>query len=113
MNYTKGPWRISGFEVGVGASNRVVMGADGFSIAHVGERDADENDANAHLIAAARELLEVARIEQELHMGGYTKATAKRLGNEAMEAYAIGGVPFLNDWRRQKREAAIAKAESR
>ncbi len=67
--------------------------------------------ANARLITAAPELLEVARIEQELQMGGFTKATAKRLGPEAEEAYLVGGAPGLNNWRRKKREAAIAKAE--
>ena len=64
-----------------------------------------------HLIAAAPELLEVARIEHLLHMGGFTKATAKKLGREAVDAYASAGVPGLNHWRRQKRESAIAKAE--
>lgn len=58
-------------------------------------------------------LLEVARIEQELQMRGYTKATAKQLGPEAEHAYLSGGAPGLNNWRRQKREAAIAEAESK
>jgi hypothetical protein len=59
------------------------------------------------------DLLQVARIEQELHMLGFTKATAKRLGPGAEEAYLSGGAPGLNNWRRDKREAAIKKAEAR
>lgn len=69
------------------------------------------NEADARLMAASPELLEVAVIEQQLHLAGYTKATARKLGPEAEEAYLISGVPGLNDWRRRKRESAIAKAE--
>ena len=58
-------------------------------------------------------LLEVAQIEQALQMRGYTRATAKGIGREAEEAYLYGGVPGLNDWRRRKREFAIARAETR
>lgn len=61
---------------------------------------------------SAEQLLEVARIEQALHMRGFTRATAKHLGSEAEEAYLGAGVPGLNDWRRRKREAAIAAAEA-
>jgi hypothetical protein len=63
------------------------------------------------LHAAAPELLEVARIEQQLQMFGYTKASAKAIGPDAEDAYLTAGAPGLNDWRRRKREAAIAKAE--
>lgn len=72
-----------------------------------------EYEANARLIAAAPELLRVARIEQELHMMGFTKATAVRLGPDAEEAFLSDGAPGLNNWRRSQREAAIAKAEGR
>jgi len=58
-------------------------------------------------------LLEVAKIEQALQMRGYTQATARSLGSEAEDAYRSGGVPGLNDWRRRKREAVIARAEGR
>lgn len=69
-------------------------------------------DYQRECIAAERDsLLEVARIEQALQMQGYTKATAKSLGPEAEDAYLCGGAPGLNNWRRQKREAAIARTE--
>lgn len=60
--HTAGPWRLSGFEAFVKAPSRVIMGADGFSIANVGERTPEENAANAHLIVAAPDLLEAVRI---------------------------------------------------
>jgi hypothetical protein len=72
-----------------------------------------EEIANAHLLCAAKALLEVARVEQQIQMYGYTKATAAKLGPEAESAYLTGGVPGLNNWRRAKREAAMAKAEGR
>lgn len=56
-------------------------------------------------------LYEVARIEQALQMRGFTLATAKSLGAEAEHAYRSAGVPGLNNWRREKREAAINGAE--
>jgi hypothetical protein len=58
--YTPGPWRISGFE-SAGTKNRVVMGADDFSICHIGERNRAENIANAHLISTAPELLKALK----------------------------------------------------
>lgn len=61
MKPTPGPWRVSDFEIHAGSKHRVVMGADDFSICHVGERDGDENDANARLMAAAPELLTTLR----------------------------------------------------
>lgn len=82
---------------------------------HVGDQPARcfTHDANARLIAAAPDLLEVARIEHELHTSGFTLATAQRLGSEAEHAYLCSGTVGLNKWRRQKRDAAIAKAEGR
>ncbi len=50
--------------------------------------------ANAQLIAAAPELLEVAHIEHALHMRGFTKATATSLGPDALDA-----LPFWADLR--------------
>lgn len=55
-------------------------------------------------------LLEVAHIEQVLQMRGYTRATAKSLGEDAEQVYLSAGSTGLNNWRREKREAAIAKA---
>lgn len=56
-NVAPGPWRVSGFETSTGASGRVIMGSDGFSIAHVFERTPEENAANANVLAAAWDLL--------------------------------------------------------
>jgi len=57
-------------------------------------------------------LLDVARTEHALQMRGFTKATAASLGPEAEEAYLSGGVPGLNNWRREKRESVISLAEA-
>lgn len=56
MKWTPGPWRISAFELRAGSETRWIMAADDFSVACVESRDGEENDANAHLIAAAPEL---------------------------------------------------------
>lgn len=56
-----GPWYVSEFERSAGGVSRVVMGADGFSIAHVMDRSADENEAIASLIAVTHELLGLMR----------------------------------------------------
>lgn len=58
-------------------------------------------------------LYEVARIEQALQMRGYTLATAKDLGDGATDAYRCAGSTGLNNWRRMKREAAIALVEGK
>src|SRR5262245_8848276 len=71
----------------------------------------DEAARCCRLMAAAPELLEVARIEHELHLGGYTRQTAAKLGVEALEIFRIAGAYGLNSWRREKRMSAIAKAE--
>lgn len=92
-----------------------IVGQDGAGevLALVIETSQKEAEANARLFATARDLLDVARIEHELHMSGFTLATARRLGPDAEHAYRSGGTPGLNNWRREKREAAIAKAEGR
>lgn len=119
-SHTQGPWKVLHAklrpqfpvlitEVQDAAGNAVVAwaGFDGVP------QKKDEMLANASLIAAAPDLLEVSRIEQELQMRGYTRATATRLGREAEDAFLAAGVPGLNNWRRKKREAAIAKAQER
>ncbi|NGO50479.1 hypothetical protein [Allomesorhizobium camelthorni] len=50
---TPTPWYVSGFEAGAGGDSRVVMGADGFSIAHVMDRTPMENAADADFIVKA------------------------------------------------------------
>ncbi len=61
MSHTPGPWRVSSFEVSAGAVGRTVMGADDFSIGYIGERDREENEANARLIAAAPRMYDILR----------------------------------------------------
>ena len=51
--HTQTPWRISGFEQGAAGSARVIMGGDGFSIAHVMDRTPAENEADAAFIINA------------------------------------------------------------
>jgi hypothetical protein len=51
------PWHISRFEVTNSGKNRMVMGADNFSIAYVSGRSEDEHVAIANLIAAAPDML--------------------------------------------------------
>lgn len=53
MNHTPTPWRISEFEQGAGGDARVVMGADGFSVAHLMDRSATEHEADAAFIVHA------------------------------------------------------------
>jgi len=55
------------------------MGADDFSIAHVGERTVEENEANARLIAAAPDLLEALKDLVALceHMAKLSRNTPK------------------------------------
>jgi hypothetical protein len=123
MKHTRGPWELElvvGLPriVAVKANHRVVADLHvqegiGALMHGAGNSLREEIDANARLIAAAPDLLEVAQIEHALTMTGFTKATATRLGAEALEAYLSGGSGGLNHWRRQKREAAIAKAEGR
>lgn len=52
-NHTRTPWRVSSFEQAAGGSGRVIMGDDGFSIAHVMDRTPAENEADAAFIVAA------------------------------------------------------------
>lgn len=125
---TPGPWQvINGFVYA--PWSRIAPFTDGDGVHHADYRsglvalvyghvatqwdpasvDADR-DANAYLIAAAPDLLQVARVEHELQMRGFTLATARRLGPDAETAYLRGGAPGLNNWRRRLREAAIAKA---
>ena len=92
-------------------TSRVPVGEFMVLITHRTGAPPEEWKRIAQLVAAAEDLLQVAQIEQELHLGGYTKATAKRFGQEAEEAYLSAGAPGLNDWRRRKRESAIAKAK--
>ena len=51
--HTQTPWRISSFEQGAAGSARVIMGDDGFSIAHVMDRTPAENEADAAFIVDA------------------------------------------------------------
>jgi hypothetical protein len=51
--HTATPWRVSSFEQGSGGSTRVIMGSDNFSIAHVMDRSAPENEADAAFIVEA------------------------------------------------------------
>ncbi len=69
MAHTKGPWRISQFEVKAGGTGRVIMGADDYTVASVTERSTKENDINARLIAAAPDLLEIAKRFVAYHDG--------------------------------------------
>lgn len=50
---TQTPWRVSSFEQGAAGSARVIMGDDGFSIAHVMDRTQAENEVDAAFIVAA------------------------------------------------------------
>jgi hypothetical protein len=113
MSHAPGPWTINGeFDAEVSVE---ILDADGNVVFDLEPQSPDGWDepsiANAKLAVAAPDLLEVAHIEHQLQMGGFTKATAKRLGPEALEAYLMGGSPGLNHWRRGKREAAIRKTE--
>jgi hypothetical protein len=76
------------------------------------EVGSQRRSCSACLDSICEALLEVARIEQALQLRGYTRAAAKSLSPEAEDAYLSGGAPALNNWRRQKREAAIAMAEA-
>lgn len=49
-NLTATPWRISQFEIVAKGKARVIMGADGFSVAYINERTEEENNAIAELI---------------------------------------------------------------
>ena len=105
--HTPGPWRFDWDDNGFYYID--AAGRPSPCIATI-PYDGEVAEENARLIAASPDLLEVAEIEQELHTMGYTKATAKRLGKEAEEAYLSAGVLGLNDWCRRKREAAIRRA---
>lgn len=59
---TPGPLRISPFEITTGSTARMIMGADDFSVAYIGERGVEENHANAELFASAR--TELPRLAQ-------------------------------------------------
>lgn len=60
--FTPGPWRVSEFEKGTNSKLRLIMGADDWSIAHVGKRTREENAVNAHLIAAAPDLYNACQL---------------------------------------------------
>lgn len=53
MSHTPTPWYVSGFETQAGGNSRVIMGGDGFSIAHVMDRTTPENIADAAFIVKA------------------------------------------------------------
>ncbi len=59
--HSPAPWHISQFEVKAGGTGRVIMGADDYTVASVTERSTKENDINARLIAAAPDLLDIAK----------------------------------------------------
>lgn len=62
--------------------------------------------------AVKAELLEALAISEHLHTHGYTQASIAQLGEEAIGIYAVGGSSAVSVWARDKRRAAIAKAES-
>ncbi len=51
--HTATPWRVSSFEQSAGGAGRVIMGSDGFSIAHVMDRSPAENEVDAAFIVEA------------------------------------------------------------
>lgn len=122
--HSPGPWSLGPTE-GIGQVGRLrIVDASGVQVADCeAPRRADkplafvrsysEDTANAHLLSAAPELLESARIDQALQMRGYTVATARALGEDAHDAYLSAGPGGLRNWARCKREVAIAKAEGR
>lgn len=99
-NTTPRPWYISGFEVLSGGASRVVMGADRFSIAHINDRSALENAADAALIVAAVNAYDPAREALIAELVTTLEWVSKN--------YAAGSTAEIN----QKIASALAKARN-
>ena len=111
--HTKGPWEAHAASL---SNQSLVVTApadgDGFRricVVRAAESRSTQNDAedipNARLIAAAPDLLEYARLENEWR---FAEGDAFAVG-EYMRRYGITGAT-VDHWLSEKRTAAIAKA---
>ena len=89
--YTKGPWKLHDME------DNTIVGNDHLAIADANaiSRSKEENQANAHLIAAAPELLEACKEQMRV---------IETMGNKT-------GCWPINDDNLQMAKFAIAKAD--
>lgn len=115
--YTKGPWYFTPDEFnGLGLNNAIgsIRSKDenepnnGWYIATIENKDTEEDEANACLIAAAPELLEALQCTQALDMPhGEGKDILEKAGFDYSNRFEFSATAFANE----KARAAIAKAK--
>lgn len=92
MNHTPGPWKVSGLDPNVIGPVRVLVVPDSNvvpqlqAVCRVMERGADATAANAHLIAAAPDLLYALQLTQRTMSGSFREGWTIQVTGHEMNA---------------------------